>query len=163
MVATANVLRDLRAPDAAVCLDDVIAAAPDLVALQEWGPQRLRLLHDAVGYRWSRPRLGGCVIGVRTDRFEVVGLRGQVLVLPGLADRPDRWAGLEPARVAVVATLHDRVSLGPVTFVGYHLSPGVQAHSVTGGRSSWGCLDGRLPGTSTRRWREPAEGFAAGR
>jgi hypothetical protein len=58
-VATANVLRDLRADEARRALRGVLVHEPDLVGLQEWHPSRIRLLAESgsVGVL-PVPRLG---------------------------------------------------------------------------------------------------------
>jgi len=142
VVATANVLRSLRTDQARACLHAVLDGAPDLVGLQEWGVSRLRLLRrtgavrllpgpgprrsDGV-YHWALPLLGDCAVGARADRYDVLGCGVHVLSRPGRADKPDRWLGLEPPRLATVGTYRDRHSGRVVSLVCYHLVPGVQA------------------------------------
>ena len=142
VVATANVLRDLGARQAREALAGVLAHEPDLVALQEWGPKRFGLLreHGSVGllpgaarlrvgtgpYAWTTPLLGGCTVGIRLGRYDVLGVRPVVLNWPGHADKPDRPFGLEPPRIAVQATLRDHHTGAVVVLLDYHLVPGVQ-------------------------------------
>jgi len=141
VVAAANVLRDLHHAQAREALAGVLAHEPDLVGLQEWGPKRFGLLreHGSVGllpgarlrvgagaYAWTTPLLGGCAVGIRLARYDVLGVRPVVLSWPGHADKPDRPFGLEPPRIAVQATLRDRLSGAVVVLLNYHLVPGVQ-------------------------------------
>jgi hypothetical protein len=148
VVATANVLRDLRSADARAALDGILEHQPDLIGLQEWGPKRIGLLraHGRVAllpdlglrlgrrrslgnpgdYLWATALLGGCAVGVRAERYDVLGLRLVLLSRPGHADKPDRPFGLEPPRLAAMARLRDRITGRTVVFVDYHLVPGVQ-------------------------------------
>jgi endonuclease/exonuclease/phosphatase family metal-dependent hydrolase len=139
-VATANVLYTLGTDDARTALRQVLALEPDLVGLQEWLPTRLGLLREtgrvgAVpgrrvrrqdGYLWNLPVVGGCAVGARADRFELLGCRARLLSPPGRADHEDRFLGLEPPRVATVAVYADRRLDRTVALVDYHLAPGVQ-------------------------------------
>ena len=142
-MATANVLRDLRSADARAALDGILEHQPDLIGLQEWGPKRIGLLraHGRVAllpdlglrvgprngdYLWATALLGGCALGVRAERYDVLGFRHMLLSLPGHADKPDRPFGLEPPRLAATARLRDRVTGRIVVLVVYHLVPGVQ-------------------------------------
>jgi hypothetical protein len=147
-VATANVLCTLGLDDAREALAAVLHRSPDLVGLQEWYPSRSGLLRETgrlgpvpqlggrlprrgtgptPDYLWNAPLVGGCVVGARADRFEMVGCRPRLLSGPGRADRPDRWLGVEPPRVATIGVYRDRVSGLTVSLVSYHLAPGVQA------------------------------------
>lgn len=126
VVATANVLRDLRSADARAALDGILEHRPDLIGLQEWGPKRWRVLREHRDYRWRTALLGGCTVGVRRERYDVLGFHRLLLSRPGFADKPDRPFGLEPPRLATLARLHDRVTGRTVVFVDYHLVPGVQ-------------------------------------
>jgi hypothetical protein len=147
-VATANVHWKLRADQARRALEDVLGREPDLVGLQEWGFSRHRILRDsgsiglvpdlglrlprsggntASGYVWSVPLLGGCPLGARADRFELTGCRLALLSRPGRAGLRDQPLRLRRARLATVATYRDRRGDRPVSVVGYHLTPGVQA------------------------------------
>lgn len=147
-MATANVLRDLKSGDARAALDGILEHQPDLIGLQEWGPKRIGLLraHGRVAllpdlgfrlgrlrslgspgdYLWATALLGGCAVGVRAERYDVLGFRYLLLSLPGHADKPDRPLGLEPPRLAATARLRDRITGHTVVFVDYHLVPGVQ-------------------------------------
>jgi hypothetical protein len=147
VVATANVLFSLSRADARAALAGVLALEPDLVGLQEWYVGRAGLLREtgslgpvpSVGprlggprsggaaYTWSVPLVGGCVVGARTDRFELLAARPRLLSGVGRADKPERWQGIEPPRIATVASYRDRVGGRTVTLVDYHLAPGVQA------------------------------------
>lgn len=150
-VATANVLETLTSTEATAALDGVLAARPDLVGLQEWYPSRARLLLPSgslgtvpdlgvrvpgsrlrgtsagAAYRWNAPLVGGCVLGARADRYELISCRPWLLSLPGLADRRARGVSLEPGRVATVALYRDLHLARTVCLVGYHLVSGVQA------------------------------------
>ena len=148
-VATANVLYTLGHPEARTALGDVLALEPDLVGLQEWYPSRARLLRETGrvrivpwrsrrlgwragtapdGYVWHLPLLGGCVVGARADRYDLLRFGGVVLSGPGRADRQDRFLGLEPPRVATVGVYLDRQEGGTVALVDYHLVSGVQVN-----------------------------------
>jgi len=142
-VVTANILCTLGTADARACLQAVLAAAPDLVGLQEWGASRYRLLRETgevgpvpqkgddgkaprAGYLWNAPLVGGCVVGARADRFTLLECRPRLLSPVQHADRPDRWLGVEPPRVATVALYRDLTTDRTVCLVDYHLTPGVQ-------------------------------------
>lgn len=148
VVATANVLYTLPAGSARRALAGVLEQQPDLVALQEWHLSRWRLLREsgdvgvvpqpgrrprrgahgpATGYLWNSPPVGGCAVGARADRYELVWCRSRMLSAPGRADHPDRWLGVEPPRVATVAVYRERATGRRVSLVDYHLAPGVQA------------------------------------
>lgn len=146
VVATANVLRTLRAPDARQVLRGVIELGPDLIGLQEWEIFRLRLLHEtgsvalitpsrprwhrrtvaAPEYVWSASILGGCVVGARADRYQLLSTSSRLLSRPGRADRSDRPFGLEPPRLASVGVYLDRLRSRRVCLVSYHLVSRVQ-------------------------------------
>jgi len=148
VVATANVLYTLQSGSARRALAGVLEQQPDLVALQEWHLSRWRLLREsgdvgvvpqpgrrprrgahgpATGYLWNSPPVGGCAVGARADRYELVWCRSRMLSAPGRADHPDRWLGVEPPRVATVAVYRERATGRRVSLVDYHLAPGVQA------------------------------------
>jgi hypothetical protein len=148
VVATANVLYTLGADSARRALAGVLVYEPDLVALQEWHLSRLPLLRetgrvglvpqiggrlrrtgpqDGLGYLWNSPPMGGCAVGARADRYEMLTCRTRILSLPGRADRPDRRLGMEPPRVATVAVYRVLATGRRVSLVDYHLAPGVQA------------------------------------
>jgi hypothetical protein len=150
-VATANVLCTLGTDDSRRALREVLVLEPDLVGLQEWYPSRVRLLQEtgSVGlaphvgvrlgsrtsrrgaaYIWNIPLFGGCAVGARADRFDLLGCRGRLLSAPGRADRPDRMLGLEPPRFATVAFYRDRHVPQTVCLVDYHLVSGVQSKGV---------------------------------
>ena len=141
VVASANILRDLRSGLARVALAGVLDEGPDLVALQEWGPKRAGLLLESgsvgvlphvpvrigSGYQvWSTPLLGGCAVGAKAARYDVLRVRSVVLSRPGPADKPDRPFGIEPPRIATMATHRDRITGRIVVLLNYHLVPGVQ-------------------------------------
>ncbi len=147
-VASANIQDSLDAVSARQALHAVLALEPDLVGLQEWYPVRFRLLAASgtvrlvphlglrwrgtrtaasTGYLWNAPALGGCVVGARADRFELVSCRTGFLSGPGLADRRRPRRNLEPGRVATVAVYRDLVLDRTVCLVNYHLVSGVQS------------------------------------
>lgn len=147
-VATANVLCTLGLDDARNALRGVLELAPDLVGLQEWNLSRYRLLQQTgrlgtvphVGgrlrrddngltphYLWNAPLVGGCAVGARADRFELIQCRPRLLSWIGRADRPDRWLRVEPPRVATAAVYRHLQANLTVCLVSYHLAPGVQA------------------------------------
>jgi hypothetical protein len=141
VVATANVQRSLSGGDARESLTAALAHEPDLVGLQEWGIARWALLRETGAvrtvpsrrvdvprrnYLWCVPVYGGCPVGVRAERFELLETRLSVLSRPGMADSPHRPLGLEPPRVATVVRVADRVSGNKVSVVCFHLVPGVQ-------------------------------------
>jgi hypothetical protein len=145
VVATANINRALPRSDAREALEGVLSQEPDLVGLQEWEITRWRLLLEtgSVGpvpglgirygggrYRWNAPLLGGCAVGARADRFVLLRCRPRLLSRPGRAERADRPFGLEPPRVAAVATYRDLERDRDVTLVCYHLASGVQAGGI---------------------------------
>jgi hypothetical protein len=143
VVATANVLVSLPPNRAREALRVVLSAAPDLVGLQEWGPRRRGLLAEsgtvrlfvrrcrggrspAGGYVWAAPVLGGCPVGVRADRYDVLECRARVLTGPGVCDLGVRPVPLLPARIVTLAVLHDRQQNRTVSLLSFHLSPGAQ-------------------------------------
>jgi hypothetical protein len=147
VVVTANVLRDLRTPDARAALREIVELAPDLIGLQEWEVYRLPLLHETGSvaltspsrprwrraggvtsphYIWSAAVFGGCVVGARSDRYELLTSFSRLLSRPGRAEREDRPFRWEPPRVAAGAVYFDRLHARRVGFVSYHLASGVQ-------------------------------------
>ena len=126
VVATANILCSLPPALARDALHVVLSAEPDLVGLQEWGPRRRRLLAETSGYLWAAPLVGGCPVGVRADRYDLLACRARVLAGPGLCDLGVRRVPLLPARVATLAVLHDRETGRTVSLLSFHLTPGVQ-------------------------------------
>ncbi len=148
-VASANILATLAPHDARQALEAVLSLEPDLVGLQEWYPTRLRVLagtgrigslpqlsgrsrrsadRGTGGYVWNTPLLGGCAVGARADRFELLECRTRFLSGPGLGDRHEHRSNLEPARAATVAVYRDWSTRRTVCLVNYHLVSGVQAH-----------------------------------
>lgn len=148
VVATANVNRALGRSDARAALSDVLRLQPDLVGLQEWNIARLLLLREtgsvgvvpdlrirlgaagkrhSSGYLWSAPLVGGCPVGARADRFELLGSEVRLLSKPGRADRPDHRWGSEAPRLATIGTYRDKTLERTLCLVNYHLVPGVQA------------------------------------
>lgn len=145
-MASANILGSLGPTQAREALEEVLALRPDLIGLQEWGPARFALLRESgrpglvphlggrlsrrngvgAGYLWNMPLVGGCVVGARADRFELVQCRTRFLSRLGLADRHQRRPNLEPARAATVAVYRDRHLDQTVCLVDYHLVAGVQ-------------------------------------
>ena len=144
VIASANVLRSLSRGDARAALAGVLDAGPDLVGLQEWNITRLPLLRETgsvgvvpgahlrvggrgAGYLWSAPLIGGCPVGARADRFDLLESHVRLLSRPGRADRPNRRWGLELPRLATVGIYRDRMADRTVCLVNYHLVPSVQA------------------------------------
>jgi hypothetical protein len=122
----------------------VLALEPDLVGLQEWYPRRWPILgrtgrvslvpglglpapRNATPYLWNVPLVGGCVIGARVDRFELLSCGTRLLSRPGFSDRELHHRTLEPGRVATVATYRDLLVGLTVCLVNFHLVSGVQA------------------------------------
>jgi hypothetical protein len=129
--ATANVKDSLPRTAAAEALRIVLDVRPDVVGLQEWGPARSRLLRATVGeYRWYRPLLGGCPVGVRRARLEVLRIGSVALSGPSLADRAARRNPLVPPRLATVGLLLDRATGRRLRVVNMHLV----AYAQRGGR-----------------------------
>jgi hypothetical protein len=126
-IATANVRDALPASEARESLRLVADQVPDLIGLQEWSILRRRLLHEAAPrYAWCSPVLGGCAVGVRRDRFEVLRRRTRVLSRPGWGARvPGKWRP-EPGRVAGIVVCRDRDSDRTIAMISFHLVPGVQ-------------------------------------
>ncbi len=127
-MATANVRDELPPGEACRALRLVTDQAPDLIGLQEWSILRRRLLAEAApGYDWHAPVLGGCPVGVRRERFEVLHRRTRVLSRPGWATRPPQGWRLEPGRAAGIVVCRDRDSDRTVATISFHLVSGVQA------------------------------------
>ena len=153
-MASANIQAALDPVQAERALRSVLDLSPDLVGLQEWSPARFPILartgrlglvpHLGVQlprsaaeatptYLWNTPILGGCAVGARTDRFELVRCRTRLLSRPGLADRESHRRTPEPGRAATVAVYRDLLVDRTVCLVNYHLVSGVQ----TSGRYRW--------------------------
>jgi hypothetical protein len=126
-VATANVLRSLPRHEARAALTGVLALDPDLVGLQEWGVTRHRLLRERPDYVWVAPLVGGCPVGVRADRFDVLRRSSRALGWVGRSDPGARPLPVLPPRFATVVVLRDNRWDEVVTVVNFHLVPGVQA------------------------------------
>ena len=136
----------------------MLELSPDLVGLQEWYPTRARLLtptgrlgsvphlglrwsgsaeRAAPTYLWNAPLFGGCVVGARADRFELMQCRTRFLSAPGFADREERRRRVEPGRAATVAIYRDLHLDRIVSLVNYHLVSGTQSgHSYRPDRPS---------------------------
>jgi endonuclease/exonuclease/phosphatase family metal-dependent hydrolase len=146
VVATANVLFSLPRHRAAAALDAVLDHAPDLVGLQEWGPRRIGLLRrtgrarwqlgpvrDAArsgagaGYTWTQPLAGGCPVGARADRYDLLSAATRLLAAAGWSDPGARPVRVLPPRFATVAVFRDRQHDRTVSVVNYHLVPGTQS------------------------------------
>ncbi len=126
VVATANVLRTLGREDAGDALAGVLAEEPDLIGLQEWGFSRRRVLPRAA-YHWVDPLWGGCALGARIDRYDVIDSRTEALAWFGLCDWGSRPVPVLPPRFATIATLRDRQLNCEVAVVVFHLVAGVQS------------------------------------
>ena len=77
-------------------------------------------------YLWNTPLVGGCAVGARADRFELVQCRTRLLSRPGLADRHPGRRTPEPGRAATVSVYRDLRIERTVCLVDYHLVSGVQ-------------------------------------
>ena len=151
IVASANIQSSLDAVRARRSLRSVLDLWPDLVGLQEWYPSRFPILADTgrtglvphlglrwpgnaaegtPAYVWNAPLLGGCAVGARADRFELVRCCTRLLSRPGPGDREQNRRTLEPGRAATVCVYRDVLVDRTVCLVNYHLVSGVQ----TGGR-----------------------------
>lgn len=147
-VASANIQDSLGPGEARRALDAVLELAPDLVGLQEWYPRRARILrktgrvglvphlgvwspssttHATPTYLWNAPLLGGCAVGARADRFELLECRTRFLSRPGKGDRTKQRQTLEPGRAATVSVYRDLHVDRTVCLVNYHLVSGVQS------------------------------------
>lgn len=153
-IATANVQYTLGIGPAREALTAVIDPAADLVALQEWYPSRWPLLRERGriqpvpaprwlsiraragqpsshnSFSWAAHLVGGCVVGARSQRFDLVSCRSVLLTWPGRAERPDRFFGVEPPRYATVAVFNDHLADRSVALMSYHLVAGVQKDGV---------------------------------
>ena len=129
VVATANILCALRPAAAGEALRVVLDSGPDLVCLQEWSWRRRRLLRGT-GYHWVAPLLGGCPVGARAGRYDLVESSTRLLAGPGRSDRGARPLPVAPARLATVAVVRDRDTGDLVSVVSFHLTPGVQRRGV---------------------------------
>ncbi len=147
-VASANILYSLDRSEARAALDQVLDLEPDLIGLQEWSPKRVGLLSEAgrvglaphvgvrlpsrrsrdrLDYLWNQPLLGGCAVGARADRFELLSCRTRLLGRPGFGDRKSGRRPVEPPREATVAVYRDLRAERTVCLVNYHLVSGIQA------------------------------------
>lgn len=138
----------LGSAEARAALHAVLALAPDLVALQEWSLRRWLVLRGTgpvavvprLGsrsrpvvstapdqYVWSVPIVGGCAVGARPARYDLLRVRLRPLSRPGLGDRHPWRRSREPGRVATVAVYRDRLLGRTVALVDFHLLSGVQA------------------------------------
>ncbi len=148
VVASANVLFTLRDDEAAEALHAILDREPDLVGLQEWGVSRYPLLSEtgwlrlpflrgvrlrrsggggAAGYVWAVPLLGGCPVGARGDRFELLECHVRILGWFGRADRSAGPPSIAVPRVITIAVFRDQRSDRVLTVLNFHLSPRVQA------------------------------------
>ncbi len=147
-VASANIQSSLDAEHARRALRSVLDLRPDLVGLQEWYPVRFRILLDSgspglvphlgarwphreaaggtLSYLWNVPLLGGCAVGARADRFELVRCWSRLLSRPGFADREEHRRTLEPGRAATLSVYRDLFLDRTVCLVNFHLVSGVQ-------------------------------------
>ncbi|MET3960757.1 hypothetical protein ABIE44_000691 [Marmoricola sp. OAE513] len=143
-VASANVLFKLAASAAEETLTTVLATEPDLVGLQEWYVSRagllrrtgdvtlvpsfgvLRLPARTPRYHWVATLGAGCVVGARSDRFDL--LEGRSLLLSGLgrSERVDHPFNAEPPRIAAVGIFRDRATERTTAMISYHLVAGAQ-------------------------------------
>ncbi len=160
LVATANVLDALGRADARSAVEEVLAARPDIVGLQEWGWSRRALLPGA-DYAWVTPPYGANPVGARRDRYDVLGHRLRVVAWVARTDRGARPVPVLPPRAVTVVLLRDRMLARTVSVVCFHLVPGVQSRGVY--RADRPLLVARHT-TEVRRLRAVvAEQLAAGR
>ena len=105
-------------------------SGPTWSGSREWYPVRFRILLDSgspglvphLGARWPHreaaggtlsylwkcvPLLGGCAVGARADRFELVRCWSRLLSRPGFADREEHRRTLEPGRAATLSVYRD--------------------------------------------------------
>jgi hypothetical protein len=78
-------------------------------------------------YLWSAPLVGGCVVGARADRYQLLEARSRIVSLVGRGENPERWQGIEPPRLMTVAVYRDLLAGQLVSVVDFHLTPSVQA------------------------------------
>jgi hypothetical protein len=130
-VATCNLRYTLDAAAFEHGLRQALHSRPDLVALQEAGPNRDPLIqkvaHD-LGYAWTRAKGGGVVLW-RADRYRLrackpIRLAGAELVghLPGRKDRL-------PASICTEVLLDDLETGRTVVVEDYHMTAEVQMGS----------------------------------
>ena len=79
-------------------------------------------------YVWCAPLVGGCAVGARAARYDLLGVRLRPLSRPGAGDRHPGRRSLEPGRTATVAVYRDRLLARTVALIDFHLVSGVQAH-----------------------------------
>lgn len=146
-VATANVRCSLRLDEARKALGAVLDLEPDLIGLQEWGLSRHRLLRETgivrlvpqfgvrirrgtagrePAYLWASPIAGGCPVGARADRFELIECHSRILSWIARGDQAGRGLTILPPRIATVGVYRDRQRDRNVSLVNFHLTPGVQ-------------------------------------
>lgn len=146
-VATANVLCSLPPDQARTALRALLEREPHVVGLQEWGLRRWPALRDTGGLRmplargltlplgpsgrardyvWICPLFGGCPVGARTDRFDLLQCHAAVLGGIGRSDPGARSLPLSPPRAAAMGVFRDRRTGRIVSVISFHLTPGVQ-------------------------------------
>jgi hypothetical protein len=92
-----------------------------------WSPTSSDSRNGACPATGSPPLLGGCPVGARSDRFELLDTRFQVV---GGFGRVDRNAGPPPLavpRIVTLAVFRDAPADRIVSVVNFHLTPRVQA------------------------------------
>lgn len=130
LVAAANILDRLDRDRAAEALASVLAHAPDVVGLQEWGVTRRPILRAHNAYTWVAPLYGGNAVGFRRDRFGLLEHALRHIGHVGIADRGARPIRILPPRVATLVRLVDRATGSATSVIDYHLVPGVQSRGT---------------------------------
>lgn len=125
-VGTANIFKGMSLVDAAHGLGVVLAERPDLLALQEWGPNRNSLLNGLKTYRWARsPKGGGPVL--YSDRYGLLRTNSRVLSRRSFVGRlPGRKSTL-PDNVAGEFVFSDDRDGGEDVVLNFHLDAEVQS------------------------------------
>lgn len=113
-LVTANVLKTLPPPKAAAALNAALNKKPHIIALQEWGSSRNRLLREAEfkhHYSFVTPVNGGPPLGILDSWGEWLTVRNLPLAPKGKAARATRGVeGIARARgsgrIHVVLNIH---------------------------------------------------------
>lgn len=124
-LATANIFKGMPPDKARLAIETVLIHRPDVLALQEVGRGRGRILRDLDGYSFARPVDGGAPI-VYGPRFSLVRCRAVVLARREFVGHmPGRKSRL-PATVATLAVLHDEATGHDAAVIDFHLTAEVQ-------------------------------------
>jgi hypothetical protein len=142
-IATANVWVRLPAAAARACIEPLLSAGADLIALQECsparalllrrcgdvrftpGPLRLRAMGGPRRFRWVQT-LGDCTVGMDADHFDLESARPLLLAGFTRAESATRPFGIEPPQIGLVVRCGDQVSGDQISLIDFHLTPGVQ-------------------------------------